>query len=88
MTSPSVFSSSARFCVIFAPPSMAHCPNKVFSAATLRSSGILLMAWNTDFSVPMPSLCMDLAMPSAVKPSSSHMAFCAFVALDPLLMFV
>ena len=54
----------------------------------MRSSGILLMAWNTDFSVPMPSLCMDLAMPSAVKPSSSHMAFCAFVALDPLLMFV
>ena len=30
----------------------------------------------------------DMAMPSAVKPSSSHMAFCAFVALDPLLMFV
>ena len=87
-TSPSVLSSKSRLLVIFAPPSMAHWLNSVFSVATFLSFGSAFIAANTWRSVPVPSSCMDAATSSASNPSAAHASFCFFVALEPLLMFV
>ena len=87
-TIASAFSYTSRLLTIFAPPSMAHCPNRVLNADTCRSSGRFFMALKMLFSVPTLSSCMDFATPSAVKPRSFHSSFCCLVAALPLLKFV
>ena len=79
---------SPMFWVIFAPPSMAHWPNRVLSAATRRSLGRFWMARNTFSSVPTPSDCIDFATPSAVMPISFHISCMGPLALLPLLRLV
>ena len=87
-TISSAFVKTSMFPAIFAPPSMAHCPNRVESAATCRSCGRLLTAVKMEFSVPTLSSCMALATHSAVMPISWSISFWAFVALSPLLKLV
>ena len=87
LTISSAFLYTLRLLTIFAPPSMAHWPNRVDSAATCRSCGRSLMALKIVSSVPTLSSCMALATHSALMPSSSNCSFWAFVALAPLLKF-
>ena len=88
LTAASISFSRSRFCVTFAPPSMAHWPNRAFRVDSFSSPGRFPMASKTFSRVPVPSVCMAFATPSAVMPSRAHAASWFAVAMLPLLMLV
>ena len=85
----SVLSSNGKLFTIFAPPLNGPLSKQGAQCCNFLVRHFVDCAkYTRSVETPCPRVVSDFATPSAVKPSSSSISFCFFVAFSPLLRFV